>query len=273
MAPDTSAHPSRRALLAGAIGGLAAWAASAVDRISPARATNGDTVTVGGTFTGSQPTSITNTAGDGIVAQNSSTAASGLFAHATAASGTTYGVFGRSNSTAGTGVAGVDYATSGANTGVYGEARGGNGSSGVHGVYNGGSSLGIGVFGVGTTIGSFGVVGSSGSGVAVQGQTATGVGLRGYSSGSGPALRVDGRATFSRSGRASVAANKSHVDVTPSGGLASSANVLATLQRKRSGVYVAAVRINYPTAGKARIYLNKVASTTKSTPVAWFVLG
>jgi len=33
------------------------------------------------------------------------------------------------------------------------------------------------------------------------------------------------------------------------------------------------VRINYPTAGKARIQLNKVASTTATTPVGWIVIG
>jgi hypothetical protein len=39
------------------------------------------------------------------------------------------------------------------------------------------------------------------------------------------------------------------------------------------GVYVAAVRPNYPVTGKARIYLNKVASTTASTAVGWLVVG
>ena len=38
-----------------------------------------------------------------------------------------------------------------------------------------------------------------------------------------------------------------------------------------SGVSIAAVRTNYPVAGKARIYLTKVASTTASTSVGWFV--
>ena len=82
-----------------------------------------------------------------------------------------------------------------------------------------------------------------------------------------------GRTTFHRSGRVNVPANRSYVDVTVPGGLASTAAVLATLQAFRSGVWVMSARVNYPTAGKVRINLNKVASTTASTPLAWFVLG
>jgi hypothetical protein len=57
------------------------------------------------------------------------------------------------------------------------------------------------------------------------------------------------------------------------GGLSSTASLLATIQMYRAGVWVMGVRTNYPSAGKARIYLNKVASTTSTTPVAWFALG
>jgi hypothetical protein len=89
----------------------------------------------------------------------------------------------------------------------------------------------------------------------------------------GHALHVDGRAWFSRSGRASVAAGRSYVDVSVSGALDKDASVLAVLQSRRTGVYVAGVRKNYPTAGKARIFLNKVASTSSSTVVAWLVIG
>ena len=64
---EARAH-SRRALLAGALGGMGAWVASTIGRVSPARATNGDTVTVGNSFTGTSPTAITNSTGDGIQA-------------------------------------------------------------------------------------------------------------------------------------------------------------------------------------------------------------
>jgi len=89
----------------------------------------------------------------------------------------------------------------------------------------------------------------------------------------GNALQVSGRASFNRSGGASVPKNRSYVDVIVPGGLASGANVLATVQTYRVGVWVAGVRKNFPSAGKARIYLNKVASRSAATPVAWFVLG
>jgi hypothetical protein len=63
------------------------------------------------------------------------------------------------------------------------------------------------------------------------------------------------------------------VDIVVPDGLAANANVLATLQTYVAGLAVAGVRTNYPTSGTARIYLTKVASSTKATPVAWFVLG
>ena len=84
MALDTRLVHAVRTLLTGALGGVAGLVAAALGRIQPAEAANGQAVTVGGTFTGTSPTSITNSAGDGIVARNSSTRASGIFAHATA---------------------------------------------------------------------------------------------------------------------------------------------------------------------------------------------
>jgi len=107
----------------------------------------------------------------------------------------------------------------------------------------------------------------------VQGTT-QGSGTGGYfSSPTGNAIRVQGKASFSRAARTSIPKNRSYVDVTVSGGLASSAFVVATLQAARTGVWVSCVRINCPTAGKARIQLNKVASTTATTPVGWIVIG
>lgn len=257
MALDTTARPSRRTLLAGALGGVAGLVATALGRIQPAEAANGQAVTVGGTFSGTSPTSITNSAGDGIIARNTSTGASGLFAHATATTGATFGVFGRSDSTAGVGVGGANYQGTGTTRGVKGEAASPSGY-GVDGI----ASAGTGVRGI------------TSSGVGVRGEASSGVAVRAFaSSASGTALWATGRVAFSRSGRASIPKNQSYVDVTVVGGLASSANILALLQASRSGVWVRAVRINYPSSGKARIYLNKVASTTLSTPVFWFAIG
>ena len=114
-----------------------------------------------------------------------------------------------------------------------------------------------------------GVVGRAAKGYGVRGEAASGIG--GYFVSGGVALQVAGKAKFSRSGVASVPAGKQSVDVAVPGGLDSASAVFATIQTYRPGVYVAGVRRNYPSPGKARIYLSKVASTAASTPVAWFV--
>jgi len=104
--------------------------------------------------------------------------------------------------------------------------------------------------------------------------TAEGSGTGGFfSSPTGNALRVVGKASFTRAGRVSVPRNSAYVDITVAGGLASTAAVVATLQTPRGTCAVTSVRVNYPSAGKARIYLNKVASTTATTPVGYFVIG
>ena len=90
---------------------------------------------------------------------------------------------------------------------------------------------------------------------------------------SGLALQASGKVKFSRSGRASIPANQSYVDVTVPNGLSGTPLPFANLVTYRAGVYVAAVRPNYPTTGKLRIQLNKIASTSSTTSVAWMVLS
>jgi hypothetical protein len=103
----------------------------------------------------------------------------------------------------------------------------------------------------------------------------TGTAIHAYakSKSEGTALQVEGKATFSRSGRATVSNGRSYVDVdlTDAGGLAGSPLIVATCQSYRSGTWVAAARKNYPSTGTFRIYLNKTA--TAATYVAWVVLG
>lgn len=188
----------------------------------------------------------------------------------------------RGEATTGQGVAGL--ATTG--QGVRGEATTGNGVLGVattgQGVrgeastgyaVRGDAGTGIGVFGQSYgSAGARGVMGKTDTGQAVRAEAATGIGVQAVAT-TGIALAVSGRATFSRSGRVNVPANRAYVDVTVPGGLSSAANVLATLQLIRTGVWVSAARPNYPSAGVVRIYLNKVAHATATTPLAWFVLG
>jgi hypothetical protein len=86
------------------------------------------------------------------------------------------------------------------------------------------------------------------------------------------ALEVQGRAKFDRSGRASVAAGRSFVDVQIPGGLTGSSLVVATPMLNRAGVYVQSAVPN-PSTGNVRINLNKVPSSNSPTPIAWFVIN
>lgn len=104
-------------------------------------------------------------------------------------------------------------------------------------------------------------------------QSTTGVGGLFAAPPGGRALAVFGRAFFNQSGVARVAAGKRWVDISVPEGLVASSAIVATIQGLRPGVAVSSVRPHYPSKGKARIYLTKVASTRSKTPVAWFVFG
>lgn len=153
--------------------------------------------------------------------------------------------------------------SSGFSTGVYGEGDTGVWGFGGWGVFGASDATGTGVYGF-----SGGSVPPAPANTGVVGYSNTGVGVY-ASSTSGSALQVSGKARFSRAGRARIAAGGQYVDVTVSGGLAGSPVCLANLQTYRAGYYVAAVRPNYPSAGKMRIYLNKVLGT--ATYVSYFV--
>jgi hypothetical protein len=129
-----------------------------------------------------------------------------------------------------------------------------------------------GVLGFATDPGGFGVYGQNGDrGVAALGTYDAALWASNVGYAAPFALKVAGKAKFSRSGKATVLKGKTYVDITVAGGLTSHSVIHATLQTYRTGVAIAAVRINYPSSGKARIYLTKVASTTASTYVGWFV--
>jgi hypothetical protein len=148
------------------------------------------------------------------------------------------------------------------------------------------SSTGIGVYGFSTS--GAGVAGSSLSRIGVQGDSASDVGVYGasYESGvgvfgwsqdgtgvraqaGGTALRVDGKATFSRSGRLTLQAGQSSVAKT-NVTLSRYSMVLALLQTNRAGIYVRAV-VPSPSTSSFRVYLN--AAVPGTTNVAWFVLN
>jgi hypothetical protein len=203
--PAVSKSTSRRALLAGALGGLGAVVATAIGRASAVRAADGDAVTVGGSFTATTGTQITNTSNSNFVLLASTTSGVAFeggstsgYAFYGSSSNSGVGVFGRSTSYIGvwgdsdatnqpailgyssgnsTGVQGHsgtgNPAPAKAKTGVYGEAAQDGTSKGVwgdspagHGV-NGTSSSGIGV--AGTSDSNSGVTGNSNSYIGVSG--------------------------------------------------------------------------------------------------------
>ena len=94
-----------------------------------------------------------------------------------------------------------------------------------------------------------GVWGMATEGQGVRGEATNGIGVYATAT-TGTALRVNGKAAFKRSGKATVASGHSYVDVTVAGGLAGTPLCFANLMTYRSGVSVAAVRPNYPTWAK-----------------------
>jgi hypothetical protein len=207
--------PSRRTLLAGALGALAATVATALGRPAPADAAAGSTLVIGSEANNAGSANTQLLTNSSVVAfkllqQGPGTA---LMGYATPASGATRGVYGRTDSPNGFGVQGrnagaagsgaavqaiggnnigVDastdnntrYAVKGVNNGVNGTAIFGD-SAGGTGVY-GNAPSGTGVRGVSS--GGYGMYGSSSSGVGVVGGSSTYFGVAGGSS-SGTGVR------------------------------------------------------------------------------------
>lgn len=104
--------------------------------------------------------------------------------------------------------------------------------------------------------------------VGVLGESSTGTGVRAVSA-SGPALKVEGRATFTQAGRIYISSGKSYVTVSgPKVGTGSA--ILATLNGNAgSGVYVkCAVRVS---ATAFKVYLSKAA--TRNVAISYFVIN
>ena len=240
MASEPNAPRSRRALLTAAAGGAAAMAASAAMPLTAAAApvnmqTEQDNPTIA-------ETSVTQaTAGEvAFKAHTVNPDAAGLI-------GSTGDETDIDAETPFTGVYGFSQAdaTDGLGSGVWGSSP----DTGVVGTGTFGV-LGLGVVGV------LGVGDPAGIGVRAIGATPTDV-----------ALRVDGKVTFSRSGRSTIGTGKSSLKVTLAG-VTSASRVFAVLHSNRSGRYVRAV---VPTTGSFTIYLN--TTVTSSTYVAWFVIN
>jgi hypothetical protein len=139
----------------------------------------------------------------------------------------------------------------------------GVGASGVWGRST--ASGGAGVTGDGP---GYGLHGRSTAGIGARGASTTGTGVSAEST-SGTALGVIGKASFSRSGKVSLARRKSSIVVPVASGVSTSAMILVTLQGDAgSGVYVKYAR--RWSATSIKIQLNK--KSIKASSIAWMIL-
>ena len=292
---------TRRTLIGAGLGALVAMVGAALGRPQTAQGADGNPVIAGQTVvatlttTISQPSPQSNSAfqasskngagvvgtsdlawgvagisgaGDGVVGSSSSangvkgTSDSGIGVQGR--SNTEKGVYGYSNF--GPGV----YAYSGDGNGMWGYTASENGKAGLVGQAKAEQSAGA--FAENLATGTKAYLGDATAGVLAVVPSAPGLfGVVARAGTAATALSVEGKAKFNRSGRASVAAGRTFVDVVVPGGLSSSSLVLATPLLSRAGVYVQAAVPN-PATGRIRIQLNKVASSSSATPVAWFVI-
>jgi hypothetical protein len=126
----------------------------------------------------------------------------------------------------------------------------------------GDTSTGIGLLGTGPN----GVVGNGGWGVYGYSEVADGIGVFADSLAPAFALRVNGKAHFSRSGRVLVGKTKTSVRVSMAG-VTSASMILATIQANKIGLYVRGV---VAATNKFTIYLSKAPGAT--IRIAYLVL-
>lgn len=259
MADDT--RTTRRALLGAGIGALVASVAHALGRPGAATAADNDPVIAGQGTTATATTSISNSANNRPVFVGQSVSGTGL----------------AGSSSSGDGVRGLSESRMGVigestgNTGVFGHTD----ANGPIGAVVGETSQerGYGVFGFNLGSGTRASLAGPKSGVAVEVPNALGfVGVVATAGDAATALSVHGRARFTRSGRVSIAARRTFVDVAVPGGLEFTPLAFASLLVNRPGVWIQSVVPN-PTTSRIRINLNKVASNSSSTAVSWLVLG
>jgi hypothetical protein len=246
MAIDTGRSRSRRALLAGALGGLGAVALQAIGRPEPASA-GGEPVTLGeiNESNADADTRIDRKSGATVLTQNVLGGEDvGLQGSVLVNGG--IGVSGRGSAFGSTGVQGRAMATNG--TGVLARTEGHNSQ--------------IALEADGAT--------NEGEGYAVRARTRNGIALYGEILGPGGfALQAVGPAVFSRSGKVAFGAGQSSRTVFGHSITAASL-VLATIQGNVAGTYVRGVSVN-DAQDKFIIRLNKPAPS--ALVVGWFIVN
>ncbi|HEX6129168.1 MAG TPA: hypothetical protein VF071_09125 [Candidatus Limnocylindria bacterium] len=273
-APST--RRSRRAMLAGVLGGLGAWAVSAVGRASPVRA-DGETVTVGSELSTAETlTSITNQSnGNDVFAAESTTGGRAIYGKSYSGAGL------EGESTWGAGVSGISI--SGIGVLAFSNATG---QPAVHAfqALNGTAVFGYsgedlpiptakpktGVYGEAhQDSGSRGVWGRANAGRGVYGQATTGVGGYFAASGGGFALQAAGRTKLSTSGVATIAAGETSRTVTP-GVVVTSASFVLLTPRANIGSRALWFTTN---ATNDTFTIRMSSSRSSGTKVAWLLLG
>ncbi len=262
---DETKLRTRRSLLAAAAGGAAAAAAAAVAPAGVAAApTNMQTETNNATIATTSISKGTDSTPVFVANGTSTNALEGRSDTATGLLGASSDTSDPAGFTRQAGVVGVAGSTSSIAdniglTGVYGYADA-SPAEGFVGAGVWGDSPDIGVVGTGATgvqgLGVWGVQGytQEAGGIAVYAQSANSTAR---------ALRVEGRAEFTRSGRVSMGSGTSSKTVTLSG-CTSQTLIMAMMASNRSGRWVRAV---VPTTGSFTIYLN--GSLTSAAYVAW----
>jgi len=266
--PASLNSSSRRALLAGALGGIGAVAAGAVAKVNPVRATDGDVMTVGGGFSASSLTVLTN-----------NTNSSNVFMAESKANGT--GIEGRSYSSGGV------VGRSELGNGVFAYNFGANQAAAVAGnLVHGTGIIGIssdfstpypaaqpktGVYGYADQDWqSRGVWGYSGQGQGVRGATGSGVGVYGKANKNGYALRAYGRIKADKvSGVTTINAGLTSVTVNPGVKVTADSFVLLTPRANigSRGLWYT----TSPSAGTITIHLS--SSRSSATKIGWLLLG
>ena len=245
MVVDTTTARSRRAILGASLGAIAATLAGGLARPAPARATDDDPMVVGGEYSATSATKLTNAANASDVLVGESTSGVGV----RGSSATNDGMLGSSTSLAGVhGFAGAgSIPAPSAKTGVYGRCDIDFTSRGVSGASANGS----------------GVYGTTGYGAALHGVAAS---ARGFG------LRTSGRLDLRKaSGLVPINAGAKSVYLVPGIDMDKNSFAIATLNGSAGGTTtVHRVEID-TTANTITIYLT--ANATQFVRVAWLVLG
>jgi hypothetical protein len=197
------------------------------------------------------------------------------------------GVQGSASALTGSGLGVVGYTSAPTGQGVHGEAlnfepnavgvfgHGGGGTGVIGWVSNGGFTPvapKTGIYGqCDVDASSHGAYGRSAAGFGVRGRTSSGYGVFAEATGTtGTALKVSGKAVFTRSGKATVPNGSSSV-VVSSVTLTSSSLVIATIQGSAaSGVYV---RYVAPSIANSNFTIKLSKVVTADTKVGWFIVN